>query len=349
MKVGCIGYANNSGLGNYISNFRKNLPFDSQLIIRHPDKGTFNVDIPHSYGRIKAKERELLEYIDIHKPDVVIIIEEPFNDSFFQILHEKNIKVVYVPMIDCKSLKVMEPFSEYIDVIINHTKYGHELYSKSSGFREKAHYIPYPVDTEYFHPDKLGEFEFNFIHNQGTGGAGYRKATDQVFIACRQLMYQKPLIKMLVNSQPYERIYSPLFNNVKNVTIREKDFPEAIDIYKGGRVYVAPSRREGLGLPILEAMACGLPVITTNSPPMNEWVTQKCLLVDIQEEKPLPYGDIPMVGPNAFDLMQKMLYAFEHPKHMKRIGVENRKIIENSFSWKVLKEKYKEILENELN
>ncbi len=40
--------------------------------------------------------------------------------------------------------------------------------------------------------------------------------------------------------------------------------------YQGASVFVFPSLAEGFGWPIAEAMACGSPVITTNSAPMNE-------------------------------------------------------------------------------
>ena len=166
MKIGVIGYANNTGLGNYISNFRTHLPFDSQLIVRHPDKGTYPIDVPHSYCNILASKANLLEYLDIHSPDVIFIIETPFNDTFFEIIHSRNIKIIYVPMIDCRSVTVMKSFFPFIDAIINHTQYGHTLYEKKFS---NAHYIPYPIDTDYFHPDRIAEDApiWDFLHNQG--------------------------------------------------------------------------------------------------------------------------------------------------------------------------------------
>lgn len=344
MRIGCIGYANNTGLGNYIANFRKHLPLSSQLVIRHPDKGTQQLDIPYTVGSITATEQELIEYLDTHSPDIVIVVEEIFNDAFFGIMKERGIKIVYVPMIDCKSVDVIKPFSEYIDVIINHTLCGHDIYEAVLG-EGKSVYLPYPVDTDYFIPSTDAP-EFTFIHNQGTGGAGYRKSTDQVFIAFRQMSYEYPDATLLVNSQPYEHIHSQLFKDVKNATVKVQDFPEAIDIYRNGQVYIAPSRREGLGLPILEAMSCGLPVITTDAIPMNEWFKDNTLLVSIVTEKALPYGDVPMYTPNTFDLMQKMIYAHQHPKHMGRIGEANREIIVKNCSWTVLKDKYIELFES---
>ena len=121
---------------------------------------------------------------------------------------------------------------------------------------------------------------------------------------------------------------------------------EAIDLYRNGKIYVAPSRREGLGLPILEAMACGLPVITTNAPPMNEWFPKDySLLVKVQCQSDLPYGDVPMYTPNAFDLMKKMEFAYKNPKLMAQIGETNCSIIQEKFSWDVLRDLYLEFLD----
>ena len=43
-------------------------------------------------------------------------------------------------------------------------------------------------------------------------------------------------------------------------------------LYSGARVFVYPSLYEGFGLPPLEAMACGTPVITSNTSSLPEVV-----------------------------------------------------------------------------
>lgn len=51
-------------------------------------------------------------------------------------------------------------------------------------------------------------------------------------------------------------------------------------LYSGCRVFVYPSLYEGFGLPILEAMACGAPVITSNNSSMVEIAKDAAILVD---------------------------------------------------------------------
>ena len=52
------------------------------------------------------------------------------------------------------------------------------------------------------------------------------------------------------------------------------------DLYRGALLLVYPSLYEGFGLPVLEAMACGTPVITSNRTSLPEVAGDAALLVD---------------------------------------------------------------------
>jgi glycosyltransferase involved in cell wall biosynthesis len=58
---------------------------------------------------------------------------------------------------------------------------------------------------------------------------------------------------------------------------------EKIDLYRGASAFVYPSIAEGFGLPVLEAMACGTPTITTTGSAPEEIVGDAAILVPPQQ------------------------------------------------------------------
>ena len=59
--------------------------------------------------------------------------------------------------------------------------------------------------------------------------------------------------------------------------VAEADLP---GLYAGARAFVLPSRYEGLGLPCLESMACGVPVVAADRGALPETCGEAALLVD---------------------------------------------------------------------
>ncbi|PIP52869.1 hypothetical protein COX08_04140 [Candidatus Beckwithbacteria bacterium CG23_combo_of_CG06-09_8_20_14_all_34_8] len=64
--------------------------------------------------------------------------------------------------------------------------------------------------------------------------------------------------------------------------VEDKDLPA---LYSGAILFAYPSLYEGFGFPVLEAMACGCPVITSNISSLPEVVGQTALLVYPKETK----------------------------------------------------------------
>jgi glycosyltransferase involved in cell wall biosynthesis len=58
-------------------------------------------------------------------------------------------------------------------------------------------------------------------------------------------------------------------------------------LYAGAAVYVTPSLEEGFGATVLEAMACGAPVVTSNRAALPEMVGDAGLLFDPEQEREL--------------------------------------------------------------
>ena len=73
-------------------------------------------------------------------------------------------------------------------------------------------------------------------------------------------------------------------------------FAEAVDdrtlasLYTGTTAFIYPSRYEGFGLPLLEAMACGAPVLAARAGAIPEVVGDAGILVDPDDELEMAVG-----------------------------------------------------------
>jgi len=75
--------------------------------------------------------------------------------------------------------------------------------------------------------------------------------------------------------------------------IEDRDLP---GLYAGADFFVYPSLYEGFGLPVLEAMACGTPVITSNISSLPEVAGDAALLVDPHSSEELSSAMLRLAG-----------------------------------------------------
>jgi glycosyltransferase involved in cell wall biosynthesis len=130
-------------------------------------------------------------------------------------------------------------------------------------------YLPYSVDLNEFPKPESDEPNevFTFFHPGGYGGVHERKNTRLVIEAFKAL--DRDDTKLIISSQkPLTGDFPP------NIEVISKDLPrkELIDLYYKADMVVLPSKWESIGLPILEGLAAGKPVIVPNAPPMNEFI-----------------------------------------------------------------------------
>ncbi len=113
------------------------------------------------------------------------------------------------------------------------------------------------------------------------------------------------------------------------------DRPALLTAYQGAKMFVFPSYHEGLPTVILEALACGLPVVATNVPGNKDLIRdgQTGLLVEPRQPEKLAEA-------------MKTLCCDE--KMCRRLGETGRKMVTEQYSWsKVAREfekQYQELL-----
>lgn len=107
-------------------------------------------------------------------------------------------------------------------------------------------------------------------------GMDIRKNPQRIINAFNLARAGQDLKLIFVGTQKYSEVFES--RNVRVVgRIPTHDLPA---FYSGAEALVYPSLYEGFGLPILEAFACGCPVVTTSDSSMSEVAGEAAVLVD---------------------------------------------------------------------
>jgi 1,2-diacylglycerol 3-alpha-glucosyltransferase len=137
-----------------------------------------------------------------------------------------------------------------------------------------ATYVPWGTNTKIFiRQDRIRTNDIIFFHSAGMAGYNLRKGTDLLVKAFSRV---RGPVKLIIHSQVplqnYGEDISSLIQNDNRISFISETVPIP-GLYHLGDVYVYPTRLEGIGLSIIEALSCGLPVITTETAPCDEFVT----------------------------------------------------------------------------
>lgn len=155
------------------------------------------------------------------------------------------------------------------------------------------------------------------------GGSDPRKNLDRLLEAFSILLRKVQPITLVVTGgmgRRGEEIYQRISNlNLERNVVLTGHLP-AQDLrllYSGARLFVYPSLYEGFGIPVLEAMASGVPVITSNTSSLPEVAGDAAYLID-------PY-DVPALT----DAIEKVLQDENLARSLQAKGLQRAK----AFSW----------------
>lgn len=258
-----------------------------------------------------------------------------FNEQRYwaPVLWAKECGIVCGAYVDYYTQATVEGFSVY-DVLICNTKRHYSLFRGHPG----CHYIPWGTDTAKFKPVRSAEKRvITFLVSAGWEPAAIAdrrgtllalKAFKLVKGSCRLLVYSQVAIeKMPV-------VWRELLMNDERVEVRVGSFDPFP--FAEGDVYLYPSRLDGIGLTLPEAVSSGLASIVTDSPPMNEFVedgeTGKVVRVGKYLGRKDGYYWAESIC-DVDDLRHVIQYYVDNPDEVERHKKNARKLAEINLDW----------------
>jgi glycosyltransferase involved in cell wall biosynthesis len=126
------------------------------------------------------------------------------------------------------------------------------------------------------------------------------------------------------NSLPYERRLKELKVPEQNFAFLGylKDASKLIEYYRAECVYVAPTLYENLPIRVLEAMACGVPVVASNV----------CAVPELIRDGLNGF----LINPGSVsELAERISALLADPRMRRRMGLDARKTVLEKFDWNV--------------
>lgn len=223
-------------------------------------------------GLSRVDQRQFSRWLRRVRPDWLLFNEQR---AWAPVLQARQAGVRCAAYVDYYRADTVELFELY-DALFCHTKRHFGVFSHDP----RASFIPWGVDTQQFSPGarqselKDSEAPLVVVHSAGMGGPSDRKGTD---LALQAFQGTKGEAELLLHTQLAPSRWPEPWHRAVAADPRIKVLEGPMDpasLYRRGDLYLYPSRLEGIGLTLPEALSCGLAGITTDAPPMSEFIEQ---------------------------------------------------------------------------
>ncbi len=179
----------------------------------------------------------------------------------------------------------LKEIDEHVDELWVPSEYVRAMYVSGGADPERVHVLPNGVDLELFSPgqdrplaDLGAQTRFLFV-----GGLIWRKGPDVLLDAWKRAFASREDVTLVIKDFGADGVYrgadrGPIRDHAESGALprieliqADLDLPALVALYRSCDVLVHPYRGEGFAMPVLEAMACGLPVIATAGGPTDEF------------------------------------------------------------------------------
>jgi glycosyltransferase involved in cell wall biosynthesis len=191
------------------------------------------------------------------------------------------------------------------------SEYVRQMYVDGGVAPETVHVIANGVDLENFRPvERAAEGESRPTRFLYVGGITRRKGIDLLLDAWDKAFAGRDDVVLVVKAAMAGGVYGGSNSELRaraaetrlpRIELHEDDIDSATlaELYRSCDVFVLPYRGEGFAMPVLEAMASGLPVIVTDGGPTDEFCPAQAGWRIRSSRMEIPIEDLPGFEPES--------------------------------------------------